>query len=310
MALPSMAQPVTQPSTQPATQLDPPAQWQSELLRDHELVGRIWSSADQAFIGSDEFAARIAEARFLLLGEKHDNADHHALQLAALEFLLARQQVHSVAFEMLDETIFERLLDIELQTGMTLPELKAYLLWDEEGWNWDFYGPMLQAVYEAGVILTAGNLNEASINRIYGDDSAIDVTGILSEQAVARLETDIDESHCGMLPESQFPAMVRVQQSRDRAMARALRRPPPGEVSVLIAGNYHVRKDLGVPAYLRAREPSLPPEQIVSVAFMEVQDGETSPPDYQDAVSGQTSFDYLWFTPALTSKDYCASLQQ
>jgi hypothetical protein len=71
-----------------------------------------------------------------------------------------------------------------------------------------------------------------------------------------------------------------------------------------------VRQDLGVPAYLRVREPSMPAEQVVSVAFMEVQDGVTSPPEYQDAVSEQQAYDYLWFTPALTSQDYCASLQQ
>lgn len=291
-------------------QLEPPAQWQSELLTDHELVGRIWSSADQAFINPAQLAERLTQARYVLLGEKHDNADHHALQLATLEFLLARGQVHSVAFEMLDETVMERLLDIQLQTGMSLPELKAYLFWDEEGWDWEFYGPLVQAVYEAGVIITAGNLNQASIGRIYGDENAIDVSAILSADAVARQQADIDASHCGMLPESQFPAMVRVQQSRDRAMARSLRRPPTGEISVLIAGNYHVRQDLGVPAFLRAREPSMPSGQIVSVGILEVQDGETSPPDYQDALPGQISYDYMWFTPALTSKDYCASMQQ
>lgn len=293
-----------------SAQIESPQQWQSELLTDHELVGRIWSSADQAFISPAQLAARLAQARYLLLGEKHDNADHHVLQLATLEFLLARGLVHSVAFEMLDETVMERLLDIQLQTGMTLPELKAYLFWDEEGWNWDFYGPIVQAAYDAGVIITAGNLSQASIGRIYGDENAIDVSEILSADAVARQEADIDESHCGMLPASQFPAMVRVQQSRDRAMARSLRRPPPGEISVLIAGNYHVRQDLGVPAFLRAREPSMPAEQIVSVGFLEVQEGEISPPDYQDALPGQMSYDYLWFTPALTSKDYCASMQQ
>ena len=291
-------------------QLAPPEQWQSELLRDHELVGQIWSSGDQAFITPDELAGRITSARYLLLGEKHDNADHHALQLATLEFLLDRNQVHSVAFEMMDETIMERLLDIQLQSGLTMPELKAYLLWDEEGWDWEFYGPMLLAVYEAGVTLTAGNLSEATIGQIYGDENAIDVSEILTAEAVARMETDIDESHCGMLPASQFPAMVRVQQSRDRAMARSLRRPAAGELSVLIAGNYHVRKDLGVPAYLRVREPSLSEAQIVSLAFMEVQEGVTSPPEYQDAFSDQATYDYLWFTPALTSQDYCASMQQ
>ena len=55
----------------------------------------------------------------------------------------------------------------------------------------------------------------------------------------------IRESHCGMLPDSQMPAMLAVQQQRDRRMAeRLLAAPAP---AMLFAGAFHVRRDLGVP---------------------------------------------------------------
>lgn len=291
-------------------QLQVPEQWQSTLQADHELVGTIWSQAEQAFIAPAELATRLQQARYLLLGEKHDNPDHHALQLSVLDYLLARNKVSNVTFEMMDETVAERLLDIQLQPGLAGDEMKAYLLWDEEGWDWQFYGPLVQAVYDAGIRLAAGNINRDTIGQVYADPDFIDTSGILDESAMTQLNLEIDESHCGMLPESQFPAMVRVQQARDRAMARAMQRPPEGMVSVLVAGNFHVRQDLGVPNYLAAREPTMAREQIVSLAFLEVQDGETDANVYQEQFTDRAAFDYIWFTPALTNEDYCASLQQ
>lgn len=290
-------------------QVQPPQQWQSDLLQDHSLVGRIWSAAEQDFISVDELSVNLLSARYLLLGEKHDNADHHALQLAVLNYLVDAGVVDSVSFEMMDETVRERLIDIQLQENLSLPELSAYLLWDEEGWDWDFYGPLVEAVYRAGIPLAAGNINQETVGLVYGDENAIDVTGILDDQAQVQLELDIDESHCGMLPASQFPAMVRVQQARDRQMARSLRPPAEGQIAVLVAGNYHVRQDLGVPNYLTAREPSMPREQVISLAFLEVQEDVLDPNLYQEQFSDRQAFDFIWFTPALTDSDYCASLR-
>ncbi|WP_338206311.1 ChaN family lipoprotein, partial [Parageobacillus thermoglucosidasius] len=54
--------------------------------------------------------------------------------------------------------------------------------------------------------------------------------------------------HCGLLPESQLPAMLAVQQQRDRQMAEQLLKAP--QPALLLAGAYHVRKDLGVPLHL------------------------------------------------------------
>lgn len=291
-------------------QLRTPQSWQSELQQDHELVGKIWSEAGQAFISVDQLASEILSARYLLLGEKHDNPDHHAIQLAVLEYLIAQNRVQRLTLEMMDETVAPALLELQQQSAMDDDMLKTYLQWDDEGWDWPFYGPMIAAAYQAGINVAAGNISRATVGAVYGDENAIDVSGILTPAAEEQLLLDIDESHCGQLPASQFPAMFRVQQARDQSLATSMTIPPGENSSVLIAGNYHVRQDLGVPNYLLAREPDLMRSSIVSIAPLEVRAGETDPRAYQEVLQGQPAYDYLWFTPALSNEDYCASLQQ
>ncbi len=290
-------------------QLQEPEHWQSELFQDHELVGKIWSNASQEFVSVDELAEQLKSAKYLLLGEKHDNPDHHAIQLSIVEFLLREQRVGSLTLEMMDESVGEALDQLYEQATLDENALKSYLSWDDEGWDWDFYGPIIASAYSARVNIVAGNISRATVGAVYGDENAVAVNGILSSSAEEQLLLDIDESHCGQLPASQFPAMMRVQQARDLTMADSMARPESGEVAVLIAGNYHIRQDLGVPNYLRKRDGELPDSTILSVAAMEVSEGETDPRSYQESLESQAAYDYLWFTPALTSEDYCASLR-
>jgi uncharacterized iron-regulated protein len=51
--------------------------WESPAERAHPLVGRIWDVKAGAFIGEDVLVARLVASRFVLLGERHDNPDHH-----------------------------------------------------------------------------------------------------------------------------------------------------------------------------------------------------------------------------------------
>lgn len=121
-----------------------------------------------------------------------------------------------------------------------------------------------------------------------------------------RLHQEIDESHCGMLPESQFAAMVAVQQARDAAMAQSLRGDAASAsgVRVLIAGNFHARRDLGVPNYIGAEQG-----ELISVAFLEVSKESVQAREYLESFSAAMPYDYVWFTPALAAQDYCASLR-
>ena len=122
------------------------------------------------------------------------------------------------------ESDSQNLLDeIEAEKIENLEELKNYLGWDEEGWNWSYYGPMVNAAFVADIPIAAANITNEAMQQVYAEPSIPEVAGVLDLPTMQQLHTDIDESHCGLLPESQFPAMVRVQQARDYSMANSLR---------------------------------------------------------------------------------------
>lgn len=293
-----------------AAHSDSAQSWQSQLNTDHELVGKIWDSERDQFIESPELLSRVEGASYLLLGEKHDNPDHHALQLRVLDHALSSQNIANVSFEMMTSEQQPLLENLQAQEQSSLDEVREYLRWDSDGWNWDFYGPLLDSALRAQVEISAANISGDEMMKVYGEPSPAEIVDVLDEQTMAALARDIDESHCGMLPESQFPAMVRVQQARDFAMADSL--SPRGDqwAQVLIAGNYHIRRDLGVPNYILHAQPNLDPRQIVSIAFLEVDEGSAEPAEYLQQFGDVKAYDYIWFTPAVSDEDYCASMRQ
>ena len=292
--------------------MQPPANpdaWVSPLHAGHALVGRIWDNRLQQFVTPEELLAGLREARFLLLGEKHDNADHHRLQLSVLESLIAANAVSGVAFEMIDASRAPKLAGIAGREFTAEEELRAWLEWDE-GWEWEFYSPLLRSSLAAGLPVAAANIDESAVMDIYQGGGPTLPEDIFDQAAMDKLYADIDESHCGLLPESQFPAMVRVQQARDLAMAQALRSLADGDgAALLIAGNYHARQDLGVPNFLLALDAGTGREEIISLAFLEVQPAELVPASYLERFGGVAEHDYLWFTPAVEEQDYCAQLR-
>ena len=293
-----------------SSQLDQAKQWESQLHAGHALVGMIWDSQADEFIEADELLARTEKAIYLLLGEKHDNPDHHALQLRVLDHVLQTNNVLTVSFEMMSSDQQPLLQELSAYRQSSLEQVNEYLQWDNESWDWDYYGPLLHSAIGAGVLINAANITNEEMMQVYGAPTAAEIEGVLDEQTMVALEKDIDDSHCGMLPESQFPAMVRVQQARDFAMADSLDSNTQEQLRVLIAGNYHIRRDLGVPNYLLNRQSSLEESQIVSLAFMEVDEASNDPVDYLQQFGSVKAYDYIWFTPAISDEDYCALLRQ
>ncbi len=293
-----------------STQLDQTEHWQSQLHTEHALVGVIWDSQADNSIAEDELLNRVEGVSYLLLGEKHDNPDHHALQLRVLDHVLQTGSVSAVSFEMMSGEQQSLLQELPSHRQSSLEQINEHLQWDNDGWNWAYYGPLIHSAMQAGVVINAANISNEEMMQVYGAPTAAEIEGVLDEQTMAALEKDIDESHCSMLPESQFPAMVRVQQARDFAMAGSLAASAEQQLQVLIAGNYHIRRDLGVPNYLLNRQSNLEESQIVSLAFMEVDGASADPADYLQQFGSVKAYDYIWFTPAVSDEDYCASLRQ
>lgn len=284
----------------------PFGEWEAPMFRQHPLVGTVWSTHDEKSISPELLLQRLSEARFVILGEKHDNPDHHSLQRYVLLQIAARTNLDSVSFEMLDSSQQIAVDSLTPALISSREELRNALSWDEQGWDWAFYGPIIQDSLLSGAAVRSANISNEEMMAVYAAQTDSATEGILGDAQVQRLHKEIDESHCGMLPESQFPAMVAVQQARDAAMAQSLLSDRNGVngVRVLLAGNFHARRDLGVPNYVGPERG-----ELITVTFLEVSPESDQAQEYLESFSATTPYDYLWFTPALPAQDYCASLR-
>lgn len=280
--------------------------WQSRLLLDHPLVGQVVAvDSGNRLSDQDLFTAlekQISLGSYLLIGEKHDNPDHHRLESKLLKHF-AQPQV-AVVFEMLDDKQSAYLP--QLTPSHNLEQLRDQLEWPEKGWPWQVYGPLFQQVLQQEAELVAGNIDRQNIKRIYreGEAALTPLSRYQSLSPVAKKHTAtlldlVFESHCQQMPREHLKPMVTIQLAKDASMASAL---ADSEKGILIAGNVHARKDVGVAAHLAELNKA-----SVTVALIEVQDEMLAVSDYPEVNQGQA--DFVWFTPKFTDRDYCQDLK-
>jgi uncharacterized iron-regulated protein len=285
-----------------------PRDWQSPVLQDHPLVGRIWDAAAEAFVDPAELAARLGGADVALLGEKHDNPDHHRLQAWAIEAMARAGRRPLVAFEMIPRDAAGT-LEAYLAEGGDAAGLGPALAWQDSGWpDWALYRPIAEAALDAGLPLSASDLPRAERRQIAERGPGALPAGLRrewgleapwTEEMRAGLLEELSAAHCRVAPPEAFAALAEVQRARDAAMADTLADALSGhDGAVLIAGTGHTRPDRGVPWFLERRQPGL---ETVSIAFVEAVAGEDAPQDY----GGLGGHAYLWFTPRVDNADPC-----
>jgi uncharacterized iron-regulated protein len=291
----------------------PPENWRSPVLRDHPLVGALWDPRAQVRRTPAEAARSLAAADVVLLGEKHDNADHHRLQAWAVEALAARGRSPVVAFEMIPRDRGGRLADY-LADGGDAAGLGPALDWAESGWpDWSIYRPIAETALAHDLRLAAADLPRADRREI-AERGPEALPGALREawaldvpwtEAMRRgLLEELSRAHCDVAPPEAFAGLSEVQRARDAALADSLLAGlNDADGAVLIAGHGHTRRDRGVPWFLERRAPEL---AVVGIAFVEVRDGVTDPAAYGD-LGGH---DLLWFTPRATDTDPCEAFAE
>ena len=227
----------------------------------------------------------------LLLGEQHDAPTHQARQREVLSALLARGQLAALVVEMAEQGVTTD----SLARDTAEAQVRESLRWtasEAAGWDWDVYGPLVMKAVQAGVPVLGGNLPRAQL-RSAMQDAALDTR--LSPTAWSTQQTQIREGHCGLLPESQVVPMARVQVARDLTMARTARAAArSGKTVLLVAGNQHVRRDLGVPLFL---SPALVSKTVVMAS------GENAEP------SDTSVADQIWRTAPTPERDHCADFK-
>ena len=257
--------------------------------------------ATPAPLGADGQArlATLLPTDVLLLGEQHDAPAHQQLQRQAVQWLAARGELAALALEMAEQGRSTAGLPRDASEA----DVQHALAWRDAGWPWKTYRPVVMAAVRAGVPVLGANL-PAARQREAMRDAALDAR--LPPAALAEQQQRMRDGHCGLLPESQIGPMTRVQIARDIAMADTVRAArQPGRTVLLVAGNGHVHRALGVPLHL-------PPDLTTKV--LSAQSGQAQAAidsEVTDTLPAHTSgADLLWPTPPVPPRDYCAELRR
>ncbi|CAI8809439.1 Iron(III) ABC transporter [Pseudomonas sp. IT-P253] len=256
------------------------------------VAGQILDLRSGQALTAQELVGRLALPSRLIVGEQHDNRDHHQVQLWLLKALGEQRPQGSLLLEMLTPDQQRRVDDVRLASTPPV-DLPGALAW-QPGWDWDLYGPIMRFALTQPYPLLAANLDTLEVRTVYAKPPALSGSRSNTSSVRDQLLKQVSESHCGLLPQSQMPAMLAVQQQRDRRMAeRLLAAPMP---SLLFAGAYHARKDIGVPIHVL----DLGASQAPTVLMLAQQGSEVT----------AAMADYVWYTPATPAPDYCAQMRK
>jgi len=300
----------TMAACSPPTPKAPPAIFADATIRDM-TIRDMASGQALAFAGLID---KLAEADALLLGEQHDNPDHHRMQARIARELAARGRRLVVVFEMIDngqQSLLDGFLAGRPRDAAALGDL---LGWEQSGWPaWAQYRPIADAVLAQpnppAKPIRPANLPIATARDIArngltakGLDAALAETlrqAAARDPAVLAAHGEaIRDSHCGMLPDSALAPFALAQYARDSVMAdsiAAASRDAPGALVLLIAGNGHARHDVGVPLHLARLRPGL---KVLSMGLLE-----------GDAPPEAAPFDLVWLSAPIPREDPCAAFR-
>jgi uncharacterized iron-regulated protein len=286
-----------------------PESWRESGGADHALVGQIYRVADGRAVSEATLLDAAQEADFVLIGERHDNRDHHVLQARIVSGLQRDpRRRRALAFEMISA---DRQLDLveylDAHPG-DAAGLGVAVDWAASGWpDWALYEPIARAALANGAEIVAADLDQAQRRAVFEQGagalrtSFVRRTGLdldLSATLTSELRDELNEAHCGQAPPAVVGGMYHVQRARDAMLADRLAVASGQAGGILIAGNGHVHKDRGVPWYLRRLAPEA---RTLSIGLLEVDDRLRRP-------SADLPYDYVWFTPRVDGgEDPCAA---
>ena len=271
-----------------------PAKWTAKYLPSGlvaiAVLGLHFHSV--AFAQSDWRAQvnALPNAELILLGEQHDAPEHQELARLSVEALASKQALSALVLEMADAGVSTE----GMPTGASEAAVRARLKWNDAGWPWTRYGPVVMEAVRAGVPVVGSNLPRSAMKAAMKDDA---LDGKVPSAVLAGHRERMIEGHCGLLPESQVPAMARIQIARDERMAQtASMWMRSGKSVLLLAGAEHVKKDRGIPLLLDAKSKGK-----VTVIWMQAAAAINKDPALADLD---------WQTPPISPKDYCADMKK
>ncbi|MCP4753158.1 MAG: ChaN family lipoprotein [Proteobacteria bacterium] len=299
------------------------------VKRDDPLIGKIVSTLDRKEIPYGTLTQRVLESDVVYLGENHDNADHHQIQLRIVGDLIKNGRRPRLGFELfsVDQTGYLMAFVSAKSKGphAVAPEKAERILRRQLGWenrtdsDWAFYFRLVELAREHELTVFGADLPKGIVRRLTrgGIDSLTNVekallhpTDFKDEHYQRLMYGKFTEAHCGWSLKSLLERLYGSWIARNDAMAHSIAvmiGEIPDEPIVMILGGGHVEHNMGVyerTAYLkpgirqlnlRFREIAIRPLKLEDYFQKTTVDDREFPPAHE----------YLWFTQRVSYQDPC-----
>ncbi|MBF0153622.1 MAG: ChaN family lipoprotein [Magnetococcales bacterium] len=304
----------------------------------------ILAVGEEKVISRQELLVRMGTARVIYLGEKHDNPEHHRLQLQIVQDLLALGKHPAIGFEFFTRGQTSWLLNFTTTDPLAAKGSPSHLPVDQNGeglrqrlgWKhrpeWAFYYPLLALARQQKLPVFGADLPKGMRFRLVRvglaglspvEKQLIPGTGFVHDDYRQLMLKQLSEAHCGAASPSLLDRLYATWVARNDTMATAitalLKELPATEPIVMLLGAGHVAHDMGVMERVAHLNPGL---RQLNLGFKE---SVTTPSDndlsryQQPVVVGNTRFPpehaYLWLTAPTPAKnppeeDPCAGFRQ
>ena len=272
------------------------------------------------FASPPELLGRFGKARYILLGERHDNPDHHRIQA----WVTARLTTRATTGGKLPALVME-MFRTDQQAGIDSfrranpgdsKGLGEATGWARSGWPpWDQYEPIVRPIIAQNLPLLASNLPRARLRPIIAKGYAgltenerrsLNLHRSIPGKILDTMDREIADSHCGMLTVDKSRPFTRIQILRDAMFAKAMKDgADKAGRAILITGNGHARSDRGVPWHLG--RAGIGKKDIFALGIVEVAGDMIRAEDYAARYGAERlPFDAVWFTPRTARPDPCA----
>lgn len=255
----------------------------ASALNDVNTLGTIIDLHNGETLTSQELLTRVAPQPRLIVGEKHDNAQHHLIEMWLIKNLPQQRPQGSVLLEMLTIDQQPRVDQLKkwLKDDPMVREgrIQTLINW-QQGWPWEMYHGVVMQTLRAPT-LCWWRISPANRCSLYIKPTASCWKISTAPQVQNAIRETIITMHDGKIEPAQLKAMLAIQQQRDRFMAQQLLAAPAP--AMLIAGGYHAAKTMGVPLHMQDLAPSSRP-----IVLMLAETG-------MNITLAQA--DYVWYVP-------------
>jgi uncharacterized iron-regulated protein len=304
----------------------------------HPLIGQVFKGDQPISITTNtctrtplqqmivEIWDTIRGGGIVLLGEVHDNPEHHAVRgdilWPRIDRMVPTKGLRPAAvFEHIrtgQQAALDSFYRHAARRQWRASDLLGKLEWEKTGWpEAELFYPLFDAALWAKQPIYPGNaVRERMRLLVRGQDQPTEEEATLLKLAQAlpqplldALASELGGSHCGALPPTAIPGMSLAQRYTDAHLAEALVKAAEKHGGAfLLAGNGHVRTDRGVPWYVRRLAPE---KGMIAVVFLEAEEGKNDATAYlTGAPDGKIAADYVMFTPRHERPDPCEKMRQ